>query len=126
MAISTWGRPRDCEMREVFAALQPLLPPPPPGAGGPFALSEPGRLEALVQPAGLTPTHTAEVACPSDYPDGETAWRALFSAGPFVAAIRAAGQWRVHQAVEAMLAPYRTSSGGVRLENTFRYLLARA
>ena len=113
-------------MRAVFAALGPLLPPPPPGAGRPFALSEPGQLEALVQPAGLTPIHTAEVACSFDYPDGETAWRALSSAGPFVAAIRGAGEQRVQQAVEAALAPYRTGSGGVRLENSFRYLLARA
>jgi hypothetical protein len=113
-------------MGEVFAALRPLLPPPPRGAGGPFALSEPGRLKALVQPAGLTPIHAAEVACPFDYPDGQTVWRALSSAGPFVAAIRAGGEPRVRQAVEAALAPYRTSGGGVRLENSFRYLLARA
>lgn len=105
VAISTFGQPRDCEMRTVFAALRPLLPPLPRGAGGPFGLSEPGRLEALVQPAGLTPIHAAEVACPFDYPDGQTAWRALSSAGPFLAAIRGAGGPRVRQAVEAALAP---------------------
>lgn len=98
----------------------------PPGAGGPFALSQPGRLEALVEAAGLAPLRAAEVACPFHYTDGETAWRALSSAGPFVAAMRAAGEPRVRQAVEAALGPFRTGGGGVRLENTFRYLLARA
>ena len=43
----------------VTNAIGALLPPPPPGAGGPFALSQPGALEALVEPpafagAGLT------------------------------------------------------------------------
>ena len=126
VAVCTWGQPQDCEMRELFAALRALLPPPPPGAGGPFALSQPGKLEALVEAAGLVPVRAAEVACPFQYADGETAWRALSAAGPFVAAIRAAGEPRVRQAVEAALGPYRTAGGGVRLENTFRYLLARA
>jgi hypothetical protein len=31
------------------------------------------------------------VACPFDYADGETAWRALSSAGPFLPAIPGAG-----------------------------------
>ena len=33
-----------------------LLPPPPPGAVGPFALAAPGALETLVEGAGLTPS----------------------------------------------------------------------
>jgi hypothetical protein len=78
----------------------------------PFALFEPGRLEALVQPAGLTPIHTAEVACPFEYPDGETAWRAMSSAGPFVAANRSAGEQRVRQAVEAALPPTGPAAAG--------------
>jgi hypothetical protein len=51
--ISTWANPATarcvrCSRPTAAAAT------PPPGAGGPFGLSEPGRLEALVQPAGLT------------------------------------------------------------------------
>jgi SAM-dependent methyltransferase len=125
--VATWGQPHACQMRQVFGALAPFLPPPPPGAeGGPFAMSTPGRLERLVESAGLVPAGAAEVACVFDYPDGQTAWRALSAAGPFVAAIRAGGEPAVRVAVQQALGPFRTPGGGVRLENTFRYLLARA
>jgi SAM-dependent methyltransferase len=83
VAVATWGQPDACQMRQLFAALAPFLPPPPSGAeGGPFALSAPGRLEQLVASAGLTPGPAAEVTCRFDYPDGETAWRALRRPAP--------------------------------------------
>jgi hypothetical protein len=127
VAVATWDQPDACQMRQVFAALAPFLPPPPSGAeGGPFALSAPGRLEQLVASAALTPGAAAEVACRFDYPDGETAWRALSAAGPFVAAIRAGGEPAVRAAIEEALGPFRTATGGARLENSFRYLLGRA
>ena len=43
IAIVTWGAPEQCEMRTVLGAIGSLLPPPPPGAVGPFALAAPGR-----------------------------------------------------------------------------------
>lgn len=47
VAIASWGRPDDCEAAAYLHALGTLLPPPPPGAPGPFALSEPGALVSL-------------------------------------------------------------------------------
>jgi ABC-2 type transport system ATP-binding protein len=64
------------------------------------------------------PRAAAEVACAFDYPDDETAWRALSAAGPFVAAIQAGGESAVRAAVEDALAPFRSATNGVRLENT--------
>ena len=39
VAMVTWGMPQDCEHATTLKAIGALLPPPPPGAGGPFALS---------------------------------------------------------------------------------------
>jgi SAM-dependent methyltransferase len=126
VAVATWGQPQACQMRHLFAALAPFQPPSPPGRqGGPFALSAPGRLEQLVESAGLAPAVTGEAACSFDYPDGEIAWRALSAAAPFVTAIRAGGEPAVRAAVEDALAPFQTATG-VRLQNTFRYLITRA
>jgi hypothetical protein len=67
-----------------------------------------------------------DVACPWIYPDLATALRGMLSAGPAERAIRASSFDRARDAVAAAIAPYRTASGGYRLSNTFRYLLARA
>jgi SAM-dependent methyltransferase len=126
VVVATWGRAEECEAAGYLAALASLLPPPPPGAPGPFALSEPGALEALASEAGLRPQDAAEVECPFGYPDLETALRGLLSAGPAAKAIATAGEARVRDVVAEAIAPYRSADSGYRLENTFRYLLAAA
>src|ERR671937_518267 len=110
VAIVTWGRPEDCEAAAYLKALGSLLPPPPPGAPGPFALSEPGALEELVAQAGLTPHAAHEVTTRWEYPDRDTALRGLLSAGPAVKAIDVGGEERVSEAVAESIAPFRTAS----------------
>lgn len=125
LVVATWGRPEDCEAAAYLAALRPLLPPPPPGAPGPFALSAAGALEALLRQASLKPVLTEEVDCPWLYRDEPTALRGLLSAGPAVKAIQTAGEDRVKEAVLKAVAPFRTGAGGYRLKNKFRYVVAR-
>ena len=47
IVIATWGLPQDCEAAGHLKALGGLMPPPPPGAPGPFALSDEVSLRAL-------------------------------------------------------------------------------
>jgi hypothetical protein len=54
----------------------------------------------------------------------ETAWQALVAAGPLQAALRVVGATQLKDVVHTALAPYRTSTGGVRLQNRFRYVTA--
>ncbi|MCL6647794.1 MAG: class I SAM-dependent methyltransferase [Chloroflexi bacterium] len=126
VAMVVWGRREDCEIAATIAGLTRLLPPPPPGAEGPFALAAPGRLEALLERAGLAPLTGGEVDCPFEWPDLDTAVRALMSAGPFVAAAERVGNEAVRRAVAESLAPFRTSEGGYRQRNRFRYAIAAA
>ncbi len=126
VAMVSWGRAQDCEVVPMLAAVMAYLPPPPPGAEGPFALSEPGKLEALMEQAGLTPQASGDVSCPFEYPDDETAWKGHSSPGPLVGAIRYAGEDNIKKALLDSLVPYKTASGGYRQENSFRYLIATA
>jgi SAM-dependent methyltransferase len=126
VVILTWGQPEQCEAVGIVKALASLLPPSPPGAPGPFALSAPGALEDLAQRAGLTPTHAAEVSTRWEYPDRDTALRAHLSSGPAARAIESAGEARVAAAIGDAIAPFRTAAGGYALENAWRYLLATA
>lgn len=126
VVIATWGPYEACESSGHLKALAALLPPPPPGAPGPFALTDEVRAKALIQEAGLTPVAMADVDCPWVYPSLEIALRAMLSAGPAEKAIRASSLERARDAVASSIAPFRTASGGYRMNNKFRYLIARA
>jgi ubiquinone/menaquinone biosynthesis C-methylase UbiE len=124
VAIVTWGQPDHCDAAAIIRALGSLLPPPPAGAPGPFALSAPGALEELADNAGLTPVRTAEFDTLWEYLDLQTALRGHLASGPVARAINTAGERRVTAAISNALAPYRTTTGGYALENSWRYLLA--
>jgi SAM-dependent methyltransferase len=126
IVIATWGSPEDCEAAGHLKALGALMPPPPPGAPGPFALSDESRLKALASEAGLTPLEVVDIECPWFYPNLDIALRAMLSAGPAERAIRNSGMDRAREAVATAITPYCKPSGEYRLNNKFRYLVARA
>ena len=125
VVMAVCGKAADCQAAAYVATLFKFLPPPPPGASGPFALSEDGALEALARKAGLTPVEVKDVECPWEYKDLETALRGLLSAGPAVLAIRLVGEQPLREAVACVLEPFKTASGGYRMLNKFRYVMAR-
>jgi SAM-dependent methyltransferase len=126
VAMAVWGRQEECETAAVVAALRDFLPPPPPGAPGPFALSAPGRLEGLLEQAGLSTLTGGEVECPFDFPNLETALRGHLSTGVAAVAIRQAGVEPVQRALSEAMAPFRTGEGSYRQRNRFRYVIALA
>jgi SAM-dependent methyltransferase len=126
VAVGVWGRADQCEAAVVLKAGSELGPPPPPGAPGPFALSEPGALEGFVEQAGLTAAAPVDVETIWRYPDLDAALRGLTSAGPATAAIRESGEERVRESLTSALEPFGDGSGGYRLTNVFRYLIARS
>ena len=75
--------------------------------------------------AGLTPTEVGDISCPWEYPSDNAALRGMLSAGPVVLAIKTSGEERVRAAVLEAIAPYRTATGGYRLQNKFRYVSAQ-
>jgi SAM-dependent methyltransferase len=125
LVIATWGRAEECDAAAYLAALRSLLPPPSRGEPGPFALSGVGALEALLHQSKLKPIATEDVGCPWLYRDEPTALRGLLSAGPAVKAIQTVGEDRVKDAVLKAVARFKTATGGYRLMNIFRYVVAR-
>jgi SAM-dependent methyltransferase len=126
VGIVTWGDPERCETRVILAAIGGLLPPPPPGAEGPFALSEPGRLEALATTAGLAPEATGDAAMTFSFPSLDAAVRAQLTSGPARLAIEHAGEPATREAISAAYAGSRQLDDTYRQRNIFRYLVARA
>ncbi len=61
-----------------------------------------------------------------EFPDEETLARAMLAPGLIVELIGIIGEEAVRSAIVEALAPYRTSSGGYRLENEWHTLIASA
>lgn len=126
VVIAVFGRPEENETTAVIKALGSLLPPPPPDAPGPYALSADGALEAIATKAGMTPGVIGTIECPFDYPDEKTALRGLLSSGPAIRAIQAKGHDLVREVILTAIAPFKTDSGGYHLRNNMRYMIAGA
>jgi SAM-dependent methyltransferase len=124
VVIATWGPADKCDAAAYLKAVSSLLPPMPVGTPGPFAMSQPGALEALAREARLHPVESHDVECIWDYKDEPTLLRAMLSSGRSVSAINRVGEARTIQGILTALVPYRTPEGGYRLRNVFRYLIA--
>jgi SAM-dependent methyltransferase len=125
IVVMTWGPPEGMPAASMVRAIGPLLPPPPPGAPGPFALSDEATLRAFVADAGLEPVDVFDVDCVWAYPDEATAIRAFNSAGVATRAMEHSGEAPVTEAHRQALAPFRQADGGYRVGASFRCLLAR-
>ena len=124
VVVMTWGSPEGMEAASLVAALKPLLPPPPPGAPGPFALSDEAALRAFAASAGLRPLEVRDVSCSWVYPDLATALRGLGSSGVAVRAAENSSEESVSQAHTVALKPFCGADGSYRIGASFRWLLA--
>lgn len=124
VVIMTWGEPDGMDAAAIVGALKPLLPPPPPGAPGPFALSDEARLRAFATEAGLTPLEVVDVSSPWEYESAAQAVRGIGSSGVAAKAMDASGEDAVNAAHAAAIAPFVQADGSVRIGATCRLLFA--
>jgi len=123
--IAVWGREGRNELAAIVGAIGSLLPQsPPPGAPGPFALTAPGELETLVDGSTLTVTDRGYFEMQYEFSDEATLLQGIRSAGPTILAERAVGVNAVEETILRAAAPYRTATGGYRLELEWAYVLA--
>lgn len=119
-----WGEKEDCEAAAYLKAIGSLLPPPPPGTPGPFALTENHLLETIMAEIGFKVLESSDVDSVWDYPDVETAMKGLLSAGPAAMAIENSGYKKTHQVTLEAAKPYFKSNGHVVYKNKFRVVIA--
>jgi SAM-dependent methyltransferase len=124
VVVGTHGSPAECDERIILRVLRELITAPPKG-GGPFSLSGSGVLERLLEQAGMRVRRSQNVSCPFTYPDLDTFWRAQLSIGPVHQASTLVNESLLKAAVLRAIEPYRTPWGGVRLDNRFRFVVAR-
>ncbi|PTQ98127.1 methyltransferase family protein [Mucilaginibacter yixingensis] len=117
-----WGNREDCEAASFLKAIGALMPPPPPGAPGPFALTENHLLEDLLTQTGFRIIDNYDVPTPWEYDDRETALKGLLSAGPVANAIAFSGLDKTMEVVAGAIAEYVKPDGRVIYQNKFRVI----
>lgn len=125
LAITSWGKPEQVEMRDVFAAVARALPQRPPG-GGPFAWSADEALTTLLSEAGFKVVAEGGSQCDFHYQDSRAFWRAQSSAGNYQPALQAVGSDRLRQAVGRAVRPYTRADGSIVLRNVYRWAVGQA
>ena len=120
VAVTSWGKPEQVEMRDVFAAVGSALPPRSPG-GGPFAWSADGSLANLLSEAGLKGIAEGGSQCDFRYPDFAAFWRAQSTAGNYQPALQTVGPDRLRKILAEALRPYTHTDGAILLRNVYRW-----
>ena len=123
LAIMIWGNIEDCEVASYLKAVGSLLPPPP-GAAGPFALSENQLLERTIEEIGLRIIDNTDVTTIWDYPNTDIALKGLMSAGPVAKAIDNSGFEKVYETIATAMQPYIQQNGHIVYKNKFRVVIS--
>jgi SAM-dependent methyltransferase len=123
VVLAGWGPPERCSTGRVLNVA--VRPAELRGPAARIRLSGRDDLEELARAAGLRPDGSGRVVCPFGYPDMDSAVRGLLSTGLFDAGVAASDQAQVEKELMEALHAYRRPDGGVRMDNVFRYLIAR-
>jgi SAM-dependent methyltransferase len=126
VVIVTWGKPEGMPAATLIGALKTLIPPPPPGTPGPFALSDEHALRKFATKAGLEPMEVVDVDSSFHYPDLSTALRGLTSSGNAIRVAELSSDDAVRKAYTNSLEKFRQPDGSYRIGATFRCLFTRA
>jgi SAM-dependent methyltransferase len=126
LVIQVWGAHERCSLEVMKEIARPFMPPRPPDAPPDPDFSQPGTLEALATEAGFTPVDTFATSWAYTYPDAETLGRALLAPAGFALLVGPDHEDAAKAAIVEGLAPFRLPDGSYRLENEYRYLIARA
>lgn len=119
LVVGIWDKQELSEASNILKAIGSLLPPPPPGTPGPFALSEDGKMEDICKQAGLKIVHKASVSCPFLYYSVHDAVKAFLGTGPAAAAIKHTDEESVRAKITQAMRPYRLTEDMYHLQNSF-------
>jgi SAM-dependent methyltransferase len=124
VVIGIWGKEEDCDAASVFKKVSALMPPPPPGTPGPFALSEEGRVERICKSVGLKVVYKETVSCPWQFSGNEELLRGFMCTAPCVKAAQHVGAAKVSEAVLAGSQPFNLADEIYYMHNYFTFFIA--
>lgn len=125
LVIGIWDKPEVNEATTVLKEIGSLLPPPPAGTPGPFALSEDGKMEEIFKNIGMKLVYKNKVACPFLYHDLSQAVKSFMGTGPAAAAINNSSKEKVETTISNAMAKYKVGDDMHFLQNHFLLFIAK-
>jgi SAM-dependent methyltransferase len=124
LVIGIWDKPEMSEATEILKPISSLLPPPPPGTPGPFALSEDGAVEHILSRIGMKPIYKTSVACPLFYGELAEGVQSFMGTGPAAAACNFSDELTVREIIAEALQAFRVTEDFYHLQNQFLVFIA--
>ena len=124
IVLGIWDKPEASEATNILKAIGSLMPPPPPGTPGPFALSEDGKIESILQSLELKPIFKSKVSCPFLYSSLNDGIKCFMGTGPAAAAMNYATEKQVQQTIANAFRPYQLTEDFYHLQNSFLLFIA--
>lgn len=124
LVIGIWDKPEMSESTAILKAISSLLPPPPPGTPGPFALSEEGKMENLLTNAGFKVLHREKIGCPLLFHSLSDGIECFMGTGPAAAACNHADERIVKKTIADALRPFHLTEDMYHLQNQFLIFIA--
>ena len=119
LVIGIWDKMELSDATQVLKAISSLLPPPPPGTPGPFALSEDGKIESICDNIGMRMIYKTRVACPLLYHSLANGIKSFMGTGPAAAAMNYTDKEIVEETISKALRPFRITDDIYFLQNQF-------
>jgi SAM-dependent methyltransferase len=124
LVLGIWDKPEMSDATNILKAIGSLLPPPPPGTPGPFALSEDGKIESHLGNNGLKLTYKTTVNCPFLYRSVADGVKSFMGTGPAAAAVNNSSKKTVEETITNALKPYHAGDDFYFLQNQFLVFIA--
>ena len=126
IGISFWGRGRPLHLRDAFMVF--AAHSPQDAVGGMIQtnnIANDGVAEAMLESCGFEVEERSSRISTIEWPDADTAWRALRSTGPAVPALRANDESMLKNAVLEAIDHCRDDRGIYRFLNQHHFVIAR-
>jgi SAM-dependent methyltransferase len=124
LVLAIWDKPEMSDATQVLKAIGALLPPPPPGTPGPFALSEDGKMESILSQNDFKLVYKERVPCPFLYANIDDGIKSFMGTGPAALAINANNKATVEQTIKHALEAFHVADDFHFLQNHFLFFIA--
>ncbi|MBO9573170.1 MAG: class I SAM-dependent methyltransferase, partial [Chitinophagaceae bacterium] len=125
LLIAIWDKPELSDGTAILKAISSLVPPPPPGTPGPFALSEDGKVETVLNNLGMHLDSKTSVGCQFIYSSLAEGVKSFMGTGPAANALNHTDRTTVENAIKGAMAPFHATDNFYFLVNHFLLFIAR-